>query len=55
MEQEEAVENDDSKNGESGEGAGVGVGVDGTAADGDDGKDGSGVHQEESDKPGWRS
>ena len=52
MEQEEAVENDDSKNGESGEGAGVGVGVDGTAADGDDGKDGSGVHQEESDKPG---
>jgi len=52
MEQEEAVENDDSKNCESGEGAGVGVGVDGTAADGDDGKDGSGVHQEESDKPG---
>ena len=46
------MENDDSKNGESGEGAGVGVGVDGTAADGDDGKDGSGVHQEESDKPG---
>jgi len=53
MEQEEAVENDDSKNGESGEGAGVGL--DGTAAEGDDGKDGSGVHQEESDKPGWRS